>query len=53
MGERVVKDDGEITGSDVASVVLQEGGPGLAWGLAHFGDVFLDGAFTDLDTQLE
>ena len=48
-----ITDDGEIAGPDVASVVPQEGGPGLARGLAQFGDILLNGAFADLDTQLE
>ena len=46
-------DDGEVKGPDFSGVVPEKNRPGLSRFLAFLGQVTLDGAFADFDTQLE
>jgi len=50
-----VVDDGEITSPDVLGLVLQESTPGLIAGRGwpELVEVFLNGAFADLNTEFE
>ena len=54
MKEQIV-DHSEVTGPDVLGVVLEEGFPGLVagGGWSEFVEVFLNGAFTDVETEFE
>ena len=51
--EKQIVDNGEITSPDVASVILEESGPGLTRFPAPLRHVSLDRSFADFDAQLE
>ena len=51
--EEEIIDDREVAGPNLSGVILEKSAPSLVRFGAFLGQVALDGAFTDFDTQLE